>query len=55
LDLVQKALLFRHALPAVFTVTVRPSARVGLAMSSALPNACSEIGARELPFMPRQE
>jgi hypothetical protein len=38
-----------------FTVTRRPSASVNAAISSALPKACSEICARELPFMPRQE
>src|SRR5258708_4313131 len=37
------------------TEILRPSASVKEAMSSALPKACSEICARELPFMPRQE
>jgi len=32
----------------------RPSASVKAAMSAPLPKACSEICARELPFMPRQ-
>src|SRR5262249_61085747 len=38
-----------------FTVILRPSASVNEAMSSALPNACSEMLARGLPFIPRHE
>src|SRR4029450_6623666 len=37
------------------TVILRPSASVNDAISSALPNACSEMLARRLPFIPRQE
>jgi hypothetical protein len=55
LHVAQKALLFRHAAPAVLDRDATPSASVKAAMSSALPKACSEICACGLPFMPRQE